>query len=198
MKQNQITIKDVQNIEKNPEALLKIQPTRFNKSAKKYLNGLTIKDFENNKKLTINTINAIHVYNARKGITDLKKYNLTISEIKTIMPNIYEACKINPRHINFEEAKIIKDMKNLEETKNIKVSKGLLWNIHDFHKGKEAIKYIRINEINDYVGIIKHFYKTKGFKKTRDLINQIFDIIFTGCYEKTTKNIGIEWFPVKK
>lgn len=197
MKQNQITIKDIENIEKNPEALLKIEPTRFNKTVKKYLNGLTLKNFENNKELAYNITNAFHVDNAMIHIKKLEKYNIKYTELKIIAPNLFEACKENPRFIDLESKNIKKDIDNLTKN-NIKVTKELLTFMHSINKGIIAIKQLKINEVNDYVGIVKHFFRTKGHKKAFSLIHKIFDICYPGSDEKTRKRKNIEWFKIKK
>ena len=190
---NQFTIDDIKNIEKNPEVLLKIQPKRLNKRSKKYLNKLTLEQMEQKKELVINLINAYHINNTMNELKLLKKYNIKFIELISIAPKLYEACKENPRNIEYDikAGKFKHEIKELNNRK-IRLRWNLLFLMHGHHKTKEAIKEMDIDEINQYIGIIKHFIHTKGTDKATKLINKLYEIICPGLEEEKKKRPALD------
>ena len=166
--------------------MLKIKPTRFGKSAKKYLNGLTLEDFEKDKKFALKISNAFQIDNTMRRVKSLKRYNKTFSEIITIAPNLYEACEAHPNFVEIEinKGKFDTEIKKLEQ-EGITLRMNLIVLMHENHKSTEAIKMMKdIKEIEEYLGVVKHFFHTKNKNKAMNFINKIINIAYPGAEEK--------------
>ena len=180
MKQNQFTIKDINNIEENPEAVLKLRPIKLNKTSKEYLKTLKKQDYIKNKNLVKNLTNAIHINNSIKEMKKLKKYNITFKELQSIAPKLCSEYEENPRFLDINDEKF-ENEKNELKKKGVKVTVELTWIIHCYHKEIKALREMNINEINNYVGIVRYLTKIRGKK----IIFELFDIRFPGSKRKT-------------
>lgn len=191
MNQNQITNKEIQNIEENIKSFLQFKPEALTQKEKEVINNLTIEDYEKMPSLAYNIANAHYINNAIRGIKNLNyRYGTNLITLKEISPKLFEECENHINNVVVEEIKNSNELKGEIEkltANNINVDKKMLWDINNYHKGVKALKEINENELSKLIGVVVYIIQTQGLETIRLIIDAYYKGARQKIYQRRNK-----------